>query len=143
MIPAQSHLGARVQRRWHRSATTAHALSPYRRLFPTCRIRDAVFTRRGLKWGVPAMLLAAPYFAISWLCTEAIADRGPGWLHLIVLLCAWNAIKMLLLGPLSLIALARTRLRERRDRREAEAAQPAAPPQQVAAPEQMMVGAQR
>ncbi|GAA1813715.1 MULTISPECIES: hypothetical protein [Brevibacterium] len=107
----------RIRRRWRRSENTAQNLEPARRLFPTNRIRDAVMTRRGLKWGVPAMLLAAPYFAIILILTDRIEHGGPGWLHLIVLLCAWNALKMLWLGPISLVRLARARLREHGQRR--------------------------
>ena len=117
-------LSDRVRRRWHQSENTAQNLEPARRLFPTNRIRDAVYTRRGLKWGVPAMLLAAPYIAAVKLLTDHIEQGDPGWLHLIALLCAWNALKMLWLGPMSLIALARTLHREhvqrRAARREAE-----------------------
>lgn len=117
-------LSDRVRRRWRRSENTAQNLEPARRLFPTNRIRDAVYTRRGLKWGVPAMLLAAPYIAAVKLLTDHIEQGGPGWLHLVVLLCAWNALKMLWLGPMSLFALVRVRHREhvqhRTARREAE-----------------------
>lgn len=112
-------LSDRVRRRWSQSENTAQNLEPARRLFPTNRIRDAVYTRRGLKWGVPAMLLAAPYIAAVKLLTYHIEQGGPGWLHLVVLLCAWNALKMLWLGPVSLIALARVRYREHVQRRTA------------------------
>ena len=92
-------------------------MEPARRLFPTNCIRDAVMTRRGLKWGVPAMLLAAPYIVAVKLLTDHIEHGGPGLLHLIVLLAAWNALKMLWLGPISLVHLARARLREHAERR--------------------------
>lgn len=126
MFVTSPSVGDRVRRRWYRSQQTAETLYPVRRLFPTNRIRDAVYSRRGLKWGVPAMLLAAPYFGAIKFLTEYIEQAGPewGWLHLVVLLCAWNALKMLWLGPMSLIHLAHVRLREfaqrRRARREAE-----------------------
>lgn len=107
----------RIRRRWRRSEDTAHALYPLRRFLPTARIRDAVMTRRGLKWGVPAMLLAAPYVAIIQILTDHIDNGGPGWLHLLVLLCAWNTLKMIWLGPISLVCLARARLHERAERR--------------------------
>lgn len=104
----------RARRRWRQSENTAQDLEETRRSFPTNRIRDAVYTRRGLKWGLPAMLLAAPYIAAVKLLSDVIDHAGPewGWLHLVVLLCAWNALKMLWLGPMSLIALARVRHRE-------------------------------
>lgn len=111
----------RIRHRLHRSKNTAENLEPTRRFFPTNRIRDAVYTRRGLKWGVPAMLLAVPYIAAVKILTDVIEHAGPawGWLHLVALWCAWNALKMLRLGPLSLIALARVRYREHAQRRKA------------------------
>lgn len=114
-------LSDRVRRRWRQSANTAQNLEETRRFFPTNRIRDAVYIRRGLKWGVPAMLLAAPYIAVCKLLSDFIDQAGSewGWLHLVVLLCAWNALKMLWLGPMSLIALARVRHREHIQRRNA------------------------
>ncbi|MEZ5085241.1 MAG: sulfate permease [Tessaracoccus sp.] len=91
-----------------------------RRLFPTNRIRDAVlYTRRGLPWGVPTMPLAAPYLYTAELLTEHIAQGGPGWLHLVVLLCVVNTIKMLLIGPISLVAV---RYLERKTRKQAATA---------------------
>ncbi|WP_425308508.1 hypothetical protein AADG42_07005 [Ammonicoccus fulvus] len=61
-------------------------------------IGDAVMSRRALKWGIPAVLLAAPYLAAVKLLTDHSEYGGPGWLHLVVLLCAWSALKMLWLG---------------------------------------------
>ena len=114
-------LSDRVRRRWRQSENTAQNLEETRRIFPTNRIRDAIYTRRGLKWGVPAMLLAAPYIGACKLLSDFIHQAGSewGWLHLVVLLCAWNALKMLWLGPMSLIALARVRHREHIQRRNA------------------------
>lgn len=126
MFVTTPSVGDRVRRRWHRSQHTADTLQPVRRLFPTNRIRDAVQTRRGLKWGVPAMLLAAPYIGAVKFLTDFIEQADPawGWLHLIVLVCVWNAIKMLWLGPDSLLRLAHARLREHAEhRRAARAAQ--------------------
>lgn len=108
---------ALVRRHWQRSQRTADAVALFRRFLPTHGIRDAVMSRRGLKWGIPAMLLAAPYLAAAKLLTDHIEQGGPDWLHLVVLLCAWNALKMLWLGPMSLIALAGTRHREHVQRR--------------------------
>lgn len=78
-------------------------------------------TRRGLKWGVPAMLLTAPYLLAIKILTVFIAQAGPGWgwLHLVVLLCAYNTWKMFCLGPISLIHLARARLHEHAEHRKA------------------------
>jgi hypothetical protein len=83
-----------------------------RRYMPTNIIRDLIRTRRGLKWGVPAMLLAAPYFAVAYWLTSLLAGGAPGWLNLLVILCVWSGIKMLWLGPISLILVIRARTQE-------------------------------
>ena len=47
-----------------------------RRWMPTNVIRDLIRTRQGLKWGVPAMLLAAPYFAAAYWLTTLLANSA-------------------------------------------------------------------
>lgn len=91
------------------------------RYAPTNLLLNAIRTRRGLKWGVPAMLLAVPYFYGAAICTTIINDGGPGWLHLLVLLFVWNAFKFLWIGPVSLIQLIRVRAQERMARGAADA----------------------
>ena len=81
---------------------------------PTNILLDALRTRRGLKWGAPAMLLSVAYFAIAYWCTTLIAGGAPGWLHLIVLLCIYNALKFLVYGPISIARLIKARRKERR-----------------------------
>jgi len=88
-----------------------------RTYMPTNILPDTLRTRRGLKWSVPAMLLAAPYLFAAWLCTTWIAGGEPGWLYVLVLLSIWNALKFLVNGPITLVLLIRTRLAERRARR--------------------------
>jgi len=87
-----------------------------RRYMPTNVLLDAIRTRRGLKWGIPAMLLAVPYLLAASAFTTLIADGGPGWLNLLVLLCLWNALKFLAMGPVSLVLLTRARTHEHRVR---------------------------
>jgi hypothetical protein len=55
---------------WAASVSTRYYL---RRYMPTNVALDAIRTRRGLKWGVPAMLLAAPYLLAASICTNLIA----------------------------------------------------------------------
>ena len=93
---------------------STHTRAFLRRYMPTNILLDAIRTRRGLKWGVPAMLLAAPYLLAASTCTNLIADGGPGWLNLLVLLFLWNTLKFILIGPVSLVLLIRARLRERK-----------------------------
>lgn len=88
-----------------------------RRYMPTNILLGALRTRRGLKWGVPAMLLATPYLVGAWLCSSWVADGGPGWANLLVLLFAWNALKFIVNGPITLVLLLRVRLAERRARK--------------------------
>ncbi|GAA0993354.1 sulfate permease [Subtercola frigoramans] len=88
-----------------------HARGFLRRYMPTNILLDAIRTRRGLKWGVPATLLAAPYLLLASICTNFIADGGPGWLNLLVLLFTWNALKFIVVGPVSLALLIRARHR--------------------------------
>ena len=48
------------------------------------------------------------------ICTHLLADGGPGWLNLLVLLFIWNALKFLLIGPVSLALLITAHTREHR-----------------------------
>lgn len=88
-----------------------------RRYLPTNILLDFLRTRPGLKWGVPAMLLAVPYLAVAVWCASSVADGGPGWLNLIILVAAWNAMKFIVMGPVSVLTLGRRRWLERSARR--------------------------
>ena len=95
---------------WTVSVHTRYFL---RRYMPTNILLDAIRTRRrGLKWGIPAMLLAIPYLLIANVCVQLIEDDAPGWLHLAVLWAIWNMLKMLWIGPVSAVLLIRARVRE-------------------------------
>lgn len=108
---------------WALSVRTRYFL---RRYMPTNILLDLIRTRRGLKWGIPAMLLAAPYLLAASVCTNLIAGGAPGWLNLLALLFIWNAVKFLFMGPISVVLLARVRIQEaaawRRERRQDQAA---------------------
>lgn len=82
---------------------------------------DAIRPRRGLKWGIPAVLLAVPYFLAANYCATLIEDGSPGWLHLLVLLVCWNALKFVIVGPVSAVLLVRARAQEAVERRRASA----------------------
>ncbi|WP_196482703.1 sulfate permease, partial [Propionibacterium freudenreichii] len=79
-------------------AASVHTRYFLRRCMPTNILLDAIRTRHGLRWGIPAMLLAAPYLLAASICTNLIADGGPGWLNLLVLLFCWNSLKILIMG---------------------------------------------
>jgi hypothetical protein len=88
-----------------------------RRYLPSNIVLDAIRRRRGLRWGVPAMLLAVPYMVIVQVCTTAIDNGGPGWLNIVILVAAWSALKFVLMGPWSVVVLVRVRLHEAAARR--------------------------
>ncbi|WP_150462944.1 sulfate permease [Nesterenkonia ebinurensis] len=106
-------------------AASVHTRYFLRRYMPTNILLDLIRTRRGLKWGIPAMLLAIPYLFAATMCRGLIEDGGPGSLNLLVLLFIYNAMKFTIMGPVSLVLLARVRLREweqrqRRDQQRGE-----------------------
>ncbi|WP_174843058.1 sulfate permease [Cryobacterium sp. TMS1-20-1] len=98
-------------------AATARSYFFLRRFMPTAIVIDAINTRRGLKWGVPAMLLAFPYAFAAIYCRAQVDDGGSGWLNLLVILCLWDTLKLLLIGPISLLKLIAVRVREAGARR--------------------------
>lgn len=85
-----------------------------RRFMPTNILLDAIHTRRGLKWGVPAMLLAVPYGLGAVLCLGLAAGEARGWLYPVGFLLVWNALKFVVAGPVALVRLARVRVHEAR-----------------------------
>ena len=93
-------------------AATARSCFFLRRFMPTAVVIDAINTRHGLKWGVPAMLLAVPYALAAIYCRSQVDAGGPGWLNLLVILCLWNTLKFLLIGPISLLKLISVHVRE-------------------------------
>lgn len=96
----------------------------FQRTMPTNILIRATHTRRGLKWGVPAMLLAVGYIVIAAVLAQWVAGGAPEWINLLVLLCLWNALKFMVNGPITAARLARVRARERRYRDELLATRP-------------------
>lgn len=92
--------------------TSIHLAGFFRRWMPTNILLDKVRTRRGLKWGVPAMLIAVPYLCAASVLVVIINDGGPGGLNLLVLVAIWSAFKTLAIGPVSLVMLAKARRQE-------------------------------
>ena len=90
----------------------------FQRSMPTNILIRATHTRRGLKWGVPAMLLAVFYVVIAAAFAQWVEGGAPGWINLLVLLCLWNALKFVVNGPITAVRLAQVRTRERRYRDE-------------------------
>lgn len=99
---------------WTLSAQTRAIL---RRRMPTNILLDKLRTRRGLKWGVPAMGLGLVYLLIAAASITLINEGWPQGLYIVFALCLWNALKFLLFGPISLLLLARARFHEYRTKR--------------------------
>jgi len=99
---------------WVLSARIRHFLSRY---MPTNILLAALRTRRGLRWGVPAMLIAIPYLVAALVCAGLAERGGNGWLNILVLLFVWNALKFLVAGPVCLARLVRVRVGEARARK--------------------------
>jgi hypothetical protein len=109
-------------------AFVSRIYSFFQQSMPTNILIRATHTRRGLKWGVPAMLLAVVYIVIAAALAQWVAGGAPGWINLLVLVCLWNALKFVINGPVTLVRLVRARAYERRYRDETiEARPPEAP----------------
>lgn len=75
---------------------------------------DAIRTRRGHKWGIPAALALVPaYLSAASFTTSLIARGAPGWLNIVVVVLIWNALKIAVMAPVSVGLLLRARLAER------------------------------
>ncbi|MGO1266873.1 MAG: sulfate permease [Microbacterium gubbeenense] len=88
-----------------------------RRFMPTNILLDAIRTRRGLKWGVPAMLLTVPYLLGAATLTTFVDRGASGWFYPLALICMWNALKFAWIGPVSVAMLVKARLVERAEPR--------------------------
>lgn len=84
---------------------------------PTNILLDKIRTRRGLKWGIPAMLLGVVYIFAAAYMTTLIAHSWSEWLYLVFALFLWNGLKFILMGPISVVLLVRVRIAEARARR--------------------------
>lgn len=74
---------------------------------------DAIRTRRGHKWGIPAAMVLVPAYLYAASLTTALIERGgPGWLNLVVLTLTWSALKFVVMAPVSVGLLLRARLVE-------------------------------
>lgn len=83
------------------------------RVSPGLRMLAWLRSRNGLRWGVPAMLIAVPYYFLARLCVLIIESGGPSVLHLLVLWCGILVCAFVLMGPLSVLILLKTRLTEK------------------------------
>jgi hypothetical protein len=98
---------------WNLSAAIRGILRFY---MPTNIAIDLLRTPRGLKWAVPVALVAVPayLFAMS-ICATRVADGGPGWLNVLVILFFWNAMKFAWMAVLSPFVFVGACLRARQE----------------------------
>ena len=97
---------------WHASTAIREYLRTY---MPSNIVLDLIRTRRGLKFGVPVALVLVPSLLdVASLISMLVATGAPAWLHLLVLILLWDAMKFAAMGLLSVVLLARARLRETR-----------------------------
>ncbi|MGE0306831.1 MAG: sulfate permease [Acidimicrobiia bacterium] len=73
---------------------------------PTNRAVWWLRSPHGIKWAIPAALVATPtyLFAMS-VCMTIIERGGPGYLNVLVMLFAWNAIKFAAAGVVTVPSL--------------------------------------
>lgn len=72
-------------------------------------IKRIIYRRDSHKWGVPAMLIAVPYFLVANIFKGILEDGGEAWLSVPLLWCLIMGIVFLVLGPVSLLMLAKAR----------------------------------
>ncbi|GAB2562189.1 hypothetical protein GCM10027033_18680 [Leucobacter ruminantium] len=83
------------------------------RYLPRLRLIQRIVHRRDShKWGIPAMLLAVPYFLIANIFKGILEDGGNALFSVPLLWCLVMGIAFLAVGPISLLLLAKARTRE-------------------------------
>ncbi|MGX1695286.1 sulfate permease [Microbacterium keratanolyticum] len=106
-----------------------------RRFLPANILLAWLHTRRGLKYGVPAMLLCIPYWLLArWLYDQVQAGVFIEGFYVVALACGWSALKLGFFGPWSLVLLAKARASEAVARRHQRRVQPPATPPRSAVP---------
>ena len=97
---------------WHLSATIQRYFQTYA---PTNVAIAWLRTRRGLKWAIPAALVATPVYAWTSTALLDVMDHGgPPWLGFVAMLCVWNALKFGINALLTPFVMLRFRLMARR-----------------------------
>ncbi len=91
----------------------ASVVATLNRYVPSLRLVQQIVHRRdGHKWGVPAMLLAVPYFLVANIFKGILEDGGHALFSMPLLWCLVMGIVFLALGPISLVLLFVARVRE-------------------------------
>ncbi len=98
----------------------AGAFSVMNRYLPGPWLSRRILHRRdGHKWGVPSMLLSAPYFLVANIFKGLLVGGGSAWLGVPLLWCLVMGIAFLAMGPLSLALLMKAKIAEAISRKRA------------------------
>ncbi|WP_053382655.1 hypothetical protein [Leucobacter celer] len=96
----------------------ASVVATLNRYLPSLRLIQRIVHRRDShKWGVPAMLIAVPYFLVANLFKGILEDGGHALFSVPLLWCLVMGTVFLTLGPISLVLLFAARVREAMTRR--------------------------
>lgn len=69
---------------------------------PTNRAVDWLGSPQGLKWAVPAAMVAVLGYLLAMSACMTLIDRGgPGYINILVMLFAWNSLKFTVVGALT------------------------------------------
>ncbi len=91
----------------------AGVVAALNRYLPSLRLIQRIIHRRDShRWGVPAMLLAVPYFLLANVFKGILENGGHALFSAPLLWCLVMGIVVLALGPISLILLLAARVRE-------------------------------
>lgn len=79
------------------------ALNGYLRCYaPTNRAVAWLRTTPGSRWAIPVALAATAAFLFTMsICATIVERGGPGYLNVLVVLCAWNSLKFAALAVLT------------------------------------------
>lgn len=91
----------------------ASVVATLNRYLPSLRLIQRIVHRRDShKWGVPAMLIAVPYLLVANVFKGILEDGGHALFSVPLLWCLVMGIVFLVLGPISLLLLAKAWTRE-------------------------------
>lgn len=93
---------------------TGHVIAFVRPWMPSNIILEALGARSGVSWSLLTLLLAAPYFALTYWCSTLIDAGYSKALYLVMLVCICSAFKFLTAGIVSFVRLAYRSVRESR-----------------------------
>lgn len=96
---------------------SVHTRAFFRHAAPTNILLNKLRSRRGLKWGAPAMLIGIAYLGLAIITTTLIDHGWSPWLYLLTVLFLWDGLKFLINGPITLIGLLLVHVREAHNRR--------------------------